>query len=174
MTGLPGLRGVEHIGFTVPDIEEATRFFVDIIGCQHVYSLGPFQSDDDWLPVHLHVPPGTVMRELRFFRCKNGPNFEIFEYTSPGQRQTLPLNSDVGGHHLAFYVDDFEAALSYLRVHGVRLMGHPTCRTTGPSGGQTWIYFLTSWGMQMELVSFPHGKLYENTSDITLWHPPAD
>ncbi|GEB38753.1 hypothetical protein GLI01_27880 [Gluconacetobacter liquefaciens] len=114
------------------------------------------------------------MRELRFFRCKNGPNFEIFEYTSPGQRQTLPLNSDVGGHHLAFYVDDFEAALSYLRVHGVRLMGHPTCRTTGPSGGQTWIYFLTPWGMQMELVSFPHGKLYENTSDITLWHPPAD
>src|SRR5688500_15457308 len=24
--GLPGLRGVEHVGFTVPDLEEATRF----------------------------------------------------------------------------------------------------------------------------------------------------
>ena len=40
--GLPGLVGTEHIGFTVPNIEAATRFFVDVIGCEHVYSLGPF------------------------------------------------------------------------------------------------------------------------------------
>ena len=30
--GLPGLRGTEHIGFTVPDLDEAHRFFVDVIG----------------------------------------------------------------------------------------------------------------------------------------------
>ncbi|NHN86604.1 VOC family protein [Acetobacter musti] len=171
MAGLPGLRGVEHIGFTVPDIDEATRFFVDIIGCEYVYSLGPFQFEDDWLQVHLHVPAGTVMRELRFFRCRNGPNFEIFEYAPTGQGQLPPLNSDVGGHHMAFYVDDFDTALAYLRRHGVSLMGSPTYRTSGPSAGQTWIYFLTPWGMQLELVSFPGGKLYEKTSDVILWKP---
>ena len=32
MSGLPGLAGTDHIGFTVPDMEEATRFFVDVIG----------------------------------------------------------------------------------------------------------------------------------------------
>ena len=28
---LPGLRGTEHIGFTVPDLDQAERFFVDVI-----------------------------------------------------------------------------------------------------------------------------------------------
>jgi catechol 2,3-dioxygenase-like lactoylglutathione lyase family enzyme len=42
-TGIPGLRGTEHIGFTVPDLDEAERFFVDVIGCQLVYS-GPSRT----------------------------------------------------------------------------------------------------------------------------------
>jgi catechol-2,3-dioxygenase len=32
--GLPGLRGGDHIGITVPDLEEATRFFVDNLGAK--------------------------------------------------------------------------------------------------------------------------------------------
>ncbi|MBL7235609.1 MAG: VOC family protein [Komagataeibacter hansenii] len=173
MVGLPGLRGVEHIGFTVPDIEEATRFFVNVIGCEYVYSLGPFQSPDDWMTTHLNVPADAVMRELRFFRCRNGPNFEVFQYETPAQHCIPPLNSDVGGHHLAFYVDDFDAALTHLKLHGVRLLGKPTYRNTGPSAGQTWVYFLTPWGMQLELVSFPEGKLYERTATTMLWQPAS-
>jgi len=67
---LPGLRGTEHIGFTVPNLDEAERFFVDVIGCEKVYSLGPFVRDDNWLAEQLHVHPRAVMRELRFFRCR--------------------------------------------------------------------------------------------------------
>jgi catechol 2,3-dioxygenase-like lactoylglutathione lyase family enzyme len=83
----------------------------------------------------------------------------------------VPRNSDVGGHHLAFYVDDFDAALSYLETKGVRILGTPTMRTTGPNAGQNWIYFLSPWGMQLELVSFPNGKAYERDTDLRLWHP---
>ena len=169
--GIPGLRGTEHIGFTVPDLEEATRFFVDVIGCEYMFELGPFQSDGDWMATHLNVHPRTVMRRLRFFRCKYGSNFEIFEYEAPDQTTAPPRNSDIGGHHLAFYVDDFEAALAYLRDKGVRLLGQPTVRTAGPNAGQIWIYFLSPWGMQFELVSFPSGKGYEKDTLRRLWHP---
>ena len=174
--GIPGLRGVEHVGFTVPDLEEATRFFVDVIGCEYVYSLGPFEDDGDWMERHLNVHPRAIVKELRFFRCHHGPNFEIFEYEAPDQSTRLPKNSDVGGHHLAFYVDDFDRALDYLKGCGLRILGEPTVRTDGPSGGQTWVYFLTPWGMQLELVSFPNGKHYERTTSLRLWHParPAD
>lgn len=173
---LPGLRGMEHLGFTVPDLEQATRFFVDILGCEVFYDLGPFQSDADWMQDHLNVHPRAVMRKLRFFRCGHGSNFEIFEYTSPDQNPVPPKNSDVGGHHLGFYVDDIGAAVDFLKSHGVRILGEPTVRTAGPSGGQTWVYFLAPWGMQMELVSFPNGKAYEATTDRRLWSPlsPAD
>jgi catechol 2,3-dioxygenase-like lactoylglutathione lyase family enzyme len=36
MTGLPGLRGTDHIGLTVPDLEQAITFFTDVIGCRLV------------------------------------------------------------------------------------------------------------------------------------------
>src|SRR5438477_9115956 len=162
--GVPGLRGVEHIGFTVPDLEAATRFFVDVIGCEYVYSLGPITGEGDWMTRHLNVPAASRVRELRFFRCGFGPNFEIFEYEGDDLVPVPPRNCDVGGHHLAFYVDDFAAALGYLREKDLVILGEPTIRTAGPSAGQTWVYFLAPWGMQLELVSFPRGKGYEATT----------
>ena len=44
---IPGLRGIEHIGITVPDAEAATRFFVDVPGCEECFTLGPFAAADD-------------------------------------------------------------------------------------------------------------------------------
>jgi catechol 2,3-dioxygenase-like lactoylglutathione lyase family enzyme len=169
--GLPGLRGTDHIGFTVPDLEAAVSFFVDVLGCEAFYELGPFASDGDWMATHLNVHPRTVMKKLRFLRCGHGSNFEIFEYEAPDQDRAPPRNSDVGGHHLAFYVDDIDAALAHLRANGVGVQGEPTVRTTGPSAGQTWVYFLSPWGMQLELVSYPGGKGYETTTAARLWHP---
>jgi len=169
--GMPGLCGMDHVGFTVPDLEQATRFFVDVIGCVHVYSLGPIRSDDDWMRRHLDVDPRAVVRELRLLRCGHGSNFEIFEYEAPGQDRAQPKNSDIGGHHLAFYVEDFAAALEYLRTRGVTILGEPTVRTSGPSAGQTWVYFKAPWGMQLELVSYPNGKGYESGTSLRLWHP---
>jgi catechol 2,3-dioxygenase-like lactoylglutathione lyase family enzyme len=34
MSGLPGLHRLDHIGITVPDLEEATAFFLDVLGCE--------------------------------------------------------------------------------------------------------------------------------------------
>lgn len=169
--GLPGLRGTDHIGFTVPDLEEAVDFFVNVIGCEAFYELGPFSSDEDWMATNLNVHPRAVMKKLKFLRCGNGSNFEIFEYESPDQQTAQPKNTDVGGHHLAFYVDDFDTALEHLKANGVQILGEPTVRTAGPSGGQTWVYFLAPWGMQLELVSFPNGKAYEQDFEGRLWHP---
>ena len=169
--GLPGLRGTDHIGFTVPNLDEAVDFFVDVLGCEPFFELGPFKADDDWMATHLNVHPRTVMRRLRFLRCKNGANFEIFEYEAADQNKTQPKNSDIGGHHLAFYVDDIHAAVAYLKQKGVRIQGEPTVRASGPTGGNTFVYFLTPWGMQLELVSFPNGKGYEKETDRRLWHP---
>jgi catechol 2,3-dioxygenase-like lactoylglutathione lyase family enzyme len=173
MTGIPGLRGTEHIGFTVPDLDQAHAFFVDVIGCEYVYTLGPFahpDPEDDWMQEHLGVHPRTVMRELRFFRCKHGPNFEVFQFEPAEPAAPEPLNSDIGGHHLAFYVDDFDAALDYLRANGVEIMGEPTY-SSRYSEGQRWVYFRSPWGMQFELVSFPEGKAYEKDAAVKLWHP---
>ena len=168
---LPGLRGGDHVGITVPELEVATRFLVDILGAEQFYDLGPFAADDDWMTVHLGVHADARVERLRFFRLGLGLNLEVFEYTAPDQRTEPPLNSDVGGHHLALYVDDIDAAVAYLREHGVEVMGEPTVRTSGPSGGQSWVYFRAPWGLQFELVSYPGGKAYEQGFAGKLWDP---
>lgn len=157
---LPGLRGLDHIGFTVPDLDAASGWLVDVLGCEFMYSLGPFSSGDDWMSKHLGVDPRAVMRELRFFRCGGQAVFEVFQYEAPSQRVTVPRNSDVGGHHVALYVEDLDAAVGHLRSRGVAVLGDPT-RSQGPSEGQRWTYFLAPWGMQFELVSYPEGKAFD-------------
>lgn len=167
--GLPGLRGTDHVGITVPDLEQATDFFVNVIGCEQFHDLGPIRAADDWMTTHLNVHPRAVIRKLRFFRCRNGSNYEVFEYESPDQATAVPRNSDIGGHHLALYVDDVGAAVEHLKAHGIRVLGEPKFRSSGPNGGQTWVYFLSPWGLQFELVSFPGGKGYERDTPRRLW-----
>jgi glyoxylase I family protein len=158
--GLPGLRRLDHIGITVPDLEEATRFLVDVLGCQYLYSLGPFQDDGDWMSEHLGVHPRATVPENRFFRCAGAAVLEVFQYTAPDQRTSVPKNSDVGGHHIALYVDDLDTAVDYLRSQGVTVLGEATA-SKGPHLGQRWVYFLAPWGMQLELVSYPGGKAFD-------------
>lgn len=157
---LPGLTGVDHFGFTVPDLEQARTFLVDVLGCEYMYSLGPFERDRDWMQRHLDVDPAARMHKLHFFRCGGKAVFEVFHYSAPDQNTSQPRNSDVGGHHVALYVDDLDLAVTYLREKGVTVLGEPTA-STGPSEGQRWVYFLSPWGMQFELVSYPLGKAFD-------------
>lgn len=170
--GLPGMRGPDHVGFTVPELGQAVTFFRDVLGCQEFYPLGPFSGGDStWMADHLNVDAKATIPDMRLMRCGNGANLEIFQYTAPDQNLTPPRNSDIGGHHVAFYVDDMTAAVTYLRDKGVKVLGEPTTMTDGPSRGETWVYFLAPWGMQLELVSYPDGKAYEADYEGRLWDP---
>jgi len=165
-----GLRGIDHVGFTVPDLEQAHRFLLDVLGAVHVYTLDGKSSDDEWMRTHLGVHPRTLIREIRFYRVGAGSNLEVFDYKSADGQNSQPRNSDIGGHHLALYVDDLDAAMTTLRQRGVEFMGEPTPSAKAASG-QRWVYFTSPWGMQFELVSFPAGKAYESDAEVKLWHP---
>ena len=67
-TGIPGLRGGDHIGITVPDMEQAHTFLVGVLGFDYVYSLPEMRHDDDWMLDHLNVDPRAGVREIRFYR----------------------------------------------------------------------------------------------------------
>jgi catechol 2,3-dioxygenase-like lactoylglutathione lyase family enzyme len=169
--GLPGLAGGDHIGFTVPNLEEATKFFVDVIGCQVLYEVGPFMAEDDWMAANLNVHPRAVINKYRMLRCQNGPSFEIFEFDSPDQNKNQPKNSDYAGHHLAFNVEDMQAAVEHLRAHKVQILGEIKTIEEGPTAGLSWLYFLSPWGMQLELVSYNQGLGFEKNSDMKQWSP---
>ena len=168
--GIPGIRGTDHFGFTVPDLEQAHAFLVDILGCEEIYRLGEKRAADEWMSTHLGVHPRTVITEIRFYRLGSGTNFEVFLYESADGQRSQPRNSDIGGYHIAFYVDDLDSAVRYLIEKDVEVMGEPVASRQSAEG-QRWIYFRGPWGLQFELVSFPDGKAYEKTAPRLLWHP---
>jgi catechol 2,3-dioxygenase-like lactoylglutathione lyase family enzyme len=152
--GLPGMRGHDHTGITVPDMKQAIDFFVNVLGCKKAMSFGPFSDSK-----------GT------FVRCGCGSNIELFSYESPDQKIVQPKNSDVGGYHIAFYVDDIKAADKYLRSKGVWTLFGPIPITQGPAAGQAIVYFKAPWGLQMEAISYPNGMAYEKDASTILWSP---
>jgi len=173
-SALPGLRGVDHIGITVPDIEQATAFFVEVLGCELLYEREP--PGDDAPRDRLGVPAGSRIRAVRFLRCANGANIELFEFYSPDQREEFPRPSDVGIQHLALYVDDLDAAVEYLNRHEVNFMSGPNPLPGAEAGeGNRFIYARTPWGLTVELISYPAPMAYERHSHAYRWRPtPSD
>src|SRR6202011_4136331 len=108
---MPALRGHAHTGITVPDVKAATAFFTDVIGCSHAMSFGPFSDDKGtFMQDVVNVNPRAVIDEISMVRCGYGSNIELFQYQAPDQAKNLPKNSDIGGHHIALYVDDIDKA----------------------------------------------------------------
>lgn len=167
---IPGMKGIDHVGITVPDIGEAERFFVDIVGCQKAMSFGPFRDDTGTFMQDLvNVHPRAVIEQITLVRCGHGSNIELFQYSAPDQRTQMPKNSDFGGHHLAFYVEDIEAAAAYFKENGIRTLMGPFPVNEGPAAGQTILYFFAPWGLQLEAITYPDGMAYEKDGGPVLW-----
>jgi catechol 2,3-dioxygenase-like lactoylglutathione lyase family enzyme len=172
--GIPSLRGHDHTGVTVPNLQLAIDFFVDVVGCELITRFGPFRDDTgSFMSDTLNVHPRAVIQEIALLRCGMGSNIELFQYSAPDQRTAAPKNSDIGGYHIAFYVDDIESAVAYLKSHGVRVLAGPLPVTEGPAAGQVINYFLAPWGLQLELISYPLGMAYEAGASRLLWSPKA-
>src|SRR5258708_2714352 len=113
---IPGLRGHDHTGITVPDVKAATAFFTDVIGCSHAMSFGPFSDDKGtFMQDVVNVNPRAVIDEISMVRCGYGSNIELFQYQAPDQAKTLPKNSDIGGRPLSLSLRDIPKRVPYLQ-----------------------------------------------------------
>ena len=171
-SGLPGLVGMDHVGLTVPDVEEAVTWFEEVLGCTAPLTFGPFADPEGtFIQDLLGVHPRAVVERITLVRCGRSANIELFEYSAPDQRTTFPKNSDYAGHHVAFYVNDIDAAVAYLESKGVEKLLGPFPVTEGPAAGQAINYFRAPFGTYIELISYPNGMAYEETVSRPLWSP---
>ncbi len=171
-SGLPGLVGQDHAGITVPDLDAALAFFVDVLGCRHGYTFGPIEDGEGtFMTAALGVHPRARIKRCALIRIGHGSNLELFEYEAPDQRQIEAKNSDIGAFHVALYVHDIEAAKAYLDAQGIETRLGPIPITAGPNSGQSILYFQSPWGLQLELISYPRGMAYEADCAVKLWDP---
>ena len=171
--GIPGARSVYHMGVSVPDLEQAIAFFVDVIGCDLLWRDGPIRDDTGQTMVEGLAIGARSVVNLAMVRCGPDFNVELLQYRGAPDAVTVePRNSDAGVRHLAFYVDDIDAAAAYLRAQaGVRVLAGPTLNDAGPTAGMRFLYFQTPWGMFMELDQVPAHMPYEQSATGRLSGP---
>lgn len=179
--GLPTARNVDHVGFSVPDLDQATDFFVEVLGAQVLMTGGPWADPEGGsfariLGVHRRASIRVAMLRL-------GPvtSVELVEFTTPDQRRVMPKPSDWGATHLAIFVDDIEAATAALRQSGVMVLEGPVTNGPGPIAGSRYIYFVTPWGLPMELEQRSGPLPYEapgrqpyGPASSWDWRPPGE
>lgn len=165
------VRAIEHVGITVPDMEQATRFFCEAFGAQVLYDMLDHPLGGPEVEAGLGVPTGSVIKAIRMLRLGNGPNLELFTYA--GVEQAPPVRpSDFGIQHFCIYVDDIDAAAARLQQAGGKLLSQPGNLPGGDAGeGNRYVYTRTPWGSTIELVTYPSHQHYEGRTGLRRWRP---
>lgn len=166
-------RGIQHIGVTVPDLDAATRFFVDGLGAEVVYD--GLTTDDEprqgpEVERQLGLPRGAAIHKQRMIRIGNGPNLEVFEIT--GEQRAASGLADLGLNHISVYCDDIDSALERLVAAGGKPLSevHENSRYEDSEGNGS-VYVTAPWGMLVELQTIPAGHYYPEGSAARVWMP---
>ncbi|HET8812185.1 MAG TPA: VOC family protein [Gaiella sp.] len=168
-----GVRAIDHVGVTVPDIEEAARFFAEALGAEPLYEMTPSKpATDDNLRLEqaqLGTRPGTRWRRALMMRLGDGPCIELFDYEDPDRRPAVTA-TDLGVQHFAIYVDDIDAVKDRMVAAGATALEGPS-PLNGPEAGEgnQWLYVQAPWGGLIELVTYPSSQPWEQTTSLRRW-----
>ncbi|MGF1341742.1 VOC family protein [Streptomyces flavovirens] len=168
------VRGIDHVGVTVPDLETATLFLGRALGAEVLYDTlprdeGPRTGPE--LEQRLGAPEGTEQRAVRMLALPNGPGLELFEFRAPHQEPPA-LPTDFGWQHVALYVDDLDAAVTRAVEAGATPLAPPQ-PLPGPEEGprNRFAYLRTPWGSTLEFLTYPDPQPYEEGSARRRWRP---
>lgn len=166
------VRAMDHAGLTVPDMDEATRFFETVFGAVHLYDVQP----PDAAPqagadpeAQLGLTEGTKVTHIRLLRLGEGPCLELF-CIKDGESRAPARLQDQGLTHICLYVDDIDAVTARFSDAGGTMMAGPHPLAGVEDGtGNAGIYGKTPWGMLVELITYPAG-VSANTP-VPRWSP---
>ena len=133
------------------------------MGADLLWKVGPFHE----------APTGVKINSIHLAMLRLGPNInvELMAFDADQQRRTMPSNIDYGSAHIAFFVDDIEAAATSLKEHGAELLKGPIDAKGDAKLGERIWYFKTPWGAFMEILWRPDHLGYEKQTDNRLYQP---
>jgi extradiol dioxygenase family protein len=128
------MRSLFHFAFNVTDLQQARRFYGDILGCQEGRSTDTWVDFDFFshqISLHLGEP------------LKTAPTGRVGEHMVPMPHFGLVLQKD-----------DWQAMAERLRAAGVAFVIEPQQRFAGQPGEQWTMFFLDPFGNPLEIKGF--------------------
>jgi catechol 2,3-dioxygenase-like lactoylglutathione lyase family enzyme len=132
-----GARGIHHVGISVPDLDKARTFYLDLLGGVEVGA--PLEWQDN---PFIDAVIGLKDSAARQFMCRLGnTHIEVFEYLAPRSAPQEPDRgvNNYGYTHMGVQVEDIQACCERLTAAGIRIHTPPAMEgiTVLPDGRKT-------------------------------------
>jgi len=154
------ITGLQHISFTVSNIDEARSFFVDKLGFEAANEIRVVKGE------RVEKIIGFADLEMRISNVilPDNTNVELIEYVSPKGKKLDLSTCNPGVAHLGFVVDDVEKTYKEWKARGVEFVYEPQWAAAGALKGWGISYFRGPDGITMEIMEAPKGvKLHPAT-----------
>lgn len=139
----------DHTGITVRDMDASLAFWQDVLDFKLMYRAhrtGRFASEVTGVP-------GAEI-EIAVLLAP-GHKIELLHYLAPRGQSYKPMSNDCGSLHLAFDIDDLDAALAHIAACGWTALGSPQVIDDGARRGTRVVYVRDPDGTTIELMQPP-------------------
>jgi catechol 2,3-dioxygenase-like lactoylglutathione lyase family enzyme len=151
------LAEVFHTGITVSDLERSVAFYRDVLGLELV---AQWDSAQPYLRAVVGYPDAelriALLRLPRGSAGASGHHIELLEYRVPRGTRGDARTFNPGNAHVAFMVEDLDAAYAELAARGVRFKSAPVEITHGRNKGAKAVYLLDPDDVTLELIQPAH------------------
>jgi len=150
----------EHIGIVVSDLERSTRFFSALFDAEPIQKV-QWRGKDAEFVATMVGRPGLELDVIFFKIPHTNTIIELVKYYNlPDQPVVAYPPHGIGGMHLAFFVEDLDAAIERLNQIGATIMT-PVDLTYGAYTGGRAVYFRGPDGELLQLMAVTQrpGKL---------------
>jgi len=141
-----------HTSFTVSDLDRSLAFFRDGLGFE-VTSIAPRD------PALIQAITGVEGASLNIAYVRGpGHSLELIQYDGPADRgKVVSRPCDTGFAHVAYDVDDIDAAIAVAGKYEVRPIGRVTVIDKGPNAGGRVCYLRDPDGVTIEFIEKRNG-----------------
>ena len=147
-----GIQGFSHVGVCVSDLDRSTRFYVDVLGFEELFTMD--MGDEVAATMEIEGPVRFRSRML----ARDDVRIELLHWESreaTGDRERRPMDR-FGLTHLCIRVDDVEDLVDIAVAAGgtVHRQTHSVLVGQGVGGGPVGLLYLTDPdGTRVELMS---------------------
>jgi catechol 2,3-dioxygenase-like lactoylglutathione lyase family enzyme len=150
------LSAIDHVNLVVADLPRMLAFYRDLLGLSVTKQV---TISGDWIGSTVGL--SGVRAEVVYLDLPSGPRIELLRYLSPGALNVPGVDrpNAIGLRHLAFRVEDIDAAADRLRRAGVELFSDvqtvPESQVTYAGGvRKRLVYFRDPEGNILELCEY--------------------
>jgi catechol 2,3-dioxygenase-like lactoylglutathione lyase family enzyme len=159
---LPISFAINHVGCAVPDVDAASKWYVDTLGFTRLRSTSfTDRADAPEAPIFKIYPPSLRKARIAYLSAGNGVGFELFEFDpkiEAGAEANFDRDYRRGGYfHVAVTTPDLDGMIDRIVSAGGKRIGETTCVYHARA-----CYVSDPWGNVIELLSCSFEQLMSN------------